>query len=96
MKIHRAETITRYHVTFDHAESKKLKALPQWQPKITWMKAGIAQVLVTRTELSRLCEDLGIDRIFASPAALGVLPIANTPEYDDLVENVRAIARKQS
>lgn len=91
MKIHSAETVTRYHVTFTAAESVVLAARSRWGGELSFDDNGYAHGRLTSKQLATLCEDIGIDRIYAHPTTLGVLPISNGPEYADIIEYIRKI-----
>lgn len=92
MKIHKAETVIRYHITFTPREAAELAAHPDWAHRIKPNAArhGSAEAMLTRVQINQVCDVLAINgrELMAEYAAGDAETIAGTaelhPEHDGL------------
>lgn len=68
MKIHRAETVVRYHIAFDPHEAKDLDGHPVLRNKIHVRPdrgggrySRGADAMLTRSEINEVCDALGVN-----------------------------------
>lgn len=68
MKIHRAETVVRYHVTLDPHEAKTIDQHPTLRTKIHVRPdrgGGLylrgADAMLTRADINEICDALGVN-----------------------------------
>lgn len=75
MKIHRAETVVRYHVTFEPHEAKVLDSHPVLRTKVHvrpdrggGLYSRGADAMLTKAEINDVCDALGVNgREFMAP-----------------------------
>lgn len=68
MKIHRAETVVRYHITFDPREAKVIDEHPMLRNKIRVRPdrgggrySRGADAMLTRADINDVCDALGVN-----------------------------------
>lgn len=85
MKVHKVETVTRYHVTFEPHETKVLRAHPKWQRIVSIagsrdnvrQRAGVVfgAAMLTKKQINEICDVLGVNGREFMARALDSLPV---------------------